>query len=257
MQLSSTKSITARTNLGPSTLPDSVGGIWLWTDYLFAGLCVVGMIAALIRASTFTNKTFASKEEGKKASATHDRFNLVTIPPIVALTVWCLLAPTTFRNALLAWSLEAYIWVDVVYTLVVPQVHPNGTRWWSIMIHHFLTGFAMVHCINTPRNAHLLCWSTIVEINTLCQVIFKATKLKIFNLGFIATWFTMRLGWYPFIVWYYHGVVTGQGYSCFGHEYIQVVVGHFAITVLNYLWTIEFVGGMMKPRRKTKDGKSD
>merc|ERR1711920_1039688 len=103
-----------------------------------------------------------------------------------------------------------------------------------------------------PHNAHMLCWSTLVEVNTLCLVLKKLTKWNVFQTLFIGSWFSLRLGWYPFIVWYYHHEMIRQGYPYMGYEHLQVVLGHAAITGLNFFWTVEFIQGMMKPKSKKK-----
>lgn len=193
-------------------------------------------------------KKIAAKAAGRK----HDIFNGFFIPPIFGMVIWGFVFPSLTAYAVLGWMTQAYLFIDIIYTIVAPNIHPTTFRVWTIIIHHLITMWAIFYCINNPADAHLLCWSMIVELNTLVQVIFKLTKIKLFNHLFMLTWFTLRLIMYPWLVWTYHHMAVKQGIT--GHGYWQIVAGHGGITVLNYVWTAELIIGLVfkKPKGEAK-----
>merc|ERR1712079_74995 len=183
-----------------------------------------------------------------EAGALHDRFNLVFIPPLVTLTALSLLRPTETLHLVLSWSVMAYILMDIVYHFVVPHCQPGPVRLVTTLIHHFIVVWLVLHPLSEPRHLHFTAWATIVEVNTLCQVLNKAFKMKIFSIGFLVTWFSLRLLWYPYLAYWFHNVLTGEGLQVFGYTYCQVVGSQVALCALGLFWSVEFVMGRAKPK---------
>merc|ERR1712150_337151 len=92
-------------------------------------------------------------------------------------------------------------------------------------------------------NAHFVCWSLIVELNAVFLTLFKLTNMEslkqVLWFLFLFTWVTLRLLWYPWLVYVYHKALISQGF--WSYNYVQVVGSHFVITALNYIWTVELV----------------
>mmetsp|Transcript_55695 Transcript_55695/g.156258 ORF Transcript_55695/g.156258 Transcript_55695/m.156258 type:complete len:205 (-) Transcript_55695:98-712(-) len=188
----------------------------------------------------------------KAAGARHDTFNLVFIPPLVALTILSLLLATDTLHYLLTWSVLGYVVLDILYHLVDPYCQPDFLRWATIVFHHLVVVWLAAHPLQQPQNLSFTAWATIVEVNTVCQVFNRAFKLKIFRIGFLVTWFGLRLIWYPVLIYSFHGVLMRQGVELFSHTYCQVVGSQVLLVMLNAFWTAEFLLAK-KPQEAAKD----
>merc|ERR1712039_962917 len=99
-------------------------------------------------------------------------------------------------------------------------------------------------------------YSTIVEFNTMFITLQRLFKWKLCQLGFYGTWVTMRLGWFPYLVYFYHKTLTTDGVfpaetvQPLSYTWNQVVGSQIALCGLNFLWTGEVVYGMLKPKKK-------
>mmetsp|Transcript_85247 Transcript_85247/g.244788 ORF Transcript_85247/g.244788 Transcript_85247/m.244788 type:complete len:220 (-) Transcript_85247:130-789(-) len=188
--------------------------------------------------------------KGKAASLMHDRFNMVFIPPIVALTGLSLLKSSDRQagvHTALTWTTFGYIVADIFYNALVPRCQPGKVRLGSILFHHFVTCWLLWHPIKFPDEGHITALCTIVEVNTVFQTMNKIWKRKIFQQGFMATWFSMRLLWYPYLVYRFHWHMKYEFMVDVGsYEYCQVVGSQFLLSGLNFFWTAEFLAAGKK-----------
>eukprot|EP00931_Biecheleriopsis_adriatica_P059708 TRINITY_DN35784_c0_g1_i2.p1 TRINITY_DN35784_c0_g1~~TRINITY_DN35784_c0_g1_i2.p1 ORF type:complete len:210 (+),score=31.30 TRINITY_DN35784_c0_g1_i2:87-716(+) len=193
------------------------------------------------------------KERRKLISARHDCFNLFTIPPLVVLTGLSMARPSKTSHSALSWSVLTYTLFDTVYNLLVPECQPNLKRWATIMLHHVTASWLTLFPIAHPELGHLTSYCTIVEVNTMCLTFAKALKSKFWNNCHLGSWVALRLFWYPYLVFYFHKVVSSNGIQVGDYEYLQTVGSQTVLCSLNYVWTAEVVAGML--RSKTKEGK--
>eukprot|EP00443_Scrippsiella_acuminata_P031503 CAMPEP_0115250142 /NCGR_PEP_ID=MMETSP0270-20121206/42954_1 /TAXON_ID=71861 /ORGANISM="Scrippsiella trochoidea, Strain CCMP3099" /LENGTH=195 /DNA_ID=CAMNT_0002665507 /DNA_START=19 /DNA_END=606 /DNA_ORIENTATION=+ len=186
------------------------------------------------------------------AAARHDRFNLFTIPPLVLLTGLSLLCPCEAMHSALSWSVLAYIVADIIYNILVPHCQPGPVRLATILVHHLLTAWLVLHPIAYAENGHFTAYCSIVEVNTVCQVFYKVTKLKIFQMGFMLTWFSMRLIWFPYLIFVFHRTMVQQDQSTY--TYCQVVGSQVLLVGLNVFWSAEQA---LINRRAAQPGRED
>jgi hypothetical protein len=191
----------------------------------------------------------AAEKDGKAAGALHDRFNMFAVTPLVVMTLLSLVSPSAWNQALLSWSTFAYVAVDIVYNAIVPECQPNTTRWLTIMLHHFVTLWLVYHPCMHPANADMTAKCTVVEVNTLILTLNRELKWKSLTYAFYATWVSMRLVWYPYLIFHFHERITSFGAKPFDYTYCQTVVAVVVLCALNWLWTFEVVAKLAQPKQ--------
>lgn len=190
----------------------------------------------------------------KAAAAQHDRLNLYAITPLVVLTLAALATashPTIC--ATLSFATAAYIVADIIYNAVVPECQPNAFRWATIMLHHFVTFWLVLHPCLHLENSDMTALATIVEINTLILTANRDLKWKSLTYAFYFTWVTMRLVWYPYLAIYNHARITTWGAKMYDYYWMQTVGTVVILCALNWLWTFEVLAGILS--KKPKSGK--
>merc|ERR1711879_364082 len=190
--------------------------------------------------------------KAKQAAAQHDTFNAVFIPPIVLLTFVSLYQQYEAQapvHWMLVYATMAYVLMDIVYHFFVPKCQPDPVRLGTIMFHHFITAWLLVFPIMCPDSGSFVSYCTVVEINTLCQVLKKLTKMPIFDKGFLFTWFSMRLILYPWLIWRFHKLMMDLNEPVGGYRYFQVVGSQIVLVGLNVFWTVEFLSAMAKKKK--------
>mmetsp|Transcript_65257 Transcript_65257/g.165388 ORF Transcript_65257/g.165388 Transcript_65257/m.165388 type:complete len:209 (+) Transcript_65257:104-730(+) len=197
-----------------------------------------------------------SAARGKAAALRHDRFNLVFICPIIVLTVLSLLKRSDRQagvHAALSWTTLGYIVADICYNALVPHCQPSKVRLGTILFHHLVTCWLVWHPIqHRADSGHITAYGTIVEVNTIFQTLHKVFRLKIFQQGFLATWVSMRLVWYPYCVWLTHLHMLTLDHLPGSYTYCQVVGSQFTLVCLNLFWSAEFLMGGKKKSGTSK-----
>lgn len=190
-------------------------------------------------------------QSGKEAAAAHDHFNLYAVTPLVVLTFCALVQPEPWGYYLSVATL-LYIIADIAYNALVPECQPNTTRWATIMLHHVVTLWLVLHPVLHAENANMTAACTIVEINTLILTVNRNLKWKSLTYAFYFTWVTQRLIWYPYVIYYNHATIVRWGAKPFDYFYCQTVVTIAVLCVLNFVWTAEVVVGLMKAKPQKK-----
>ncbi|KAG8464594.1 hypothetical protein KFE25_009962 [Diacronema lutheri] len=190
----------------------------------------------------------------KQAAAVHGRFNLFAITPLVVLTI---VAYATSKQQSVCLSLSyataAHIAIDTVWNLVVPQCQPTYFRWSTVMLHHLVTFWLVLHPCMHVENADMTPACTIVEINTLLLTASRHfKKSKAITYSFYVTWVTMRLMWYPYIAFDHHARITQWGATMYDYSWMQTVGTVIVLCVLNVLWTYEVIKSLLPKKPKDK-----
>jgi hypothetical protein len=188
----------------------------------------------------------------KEAAATHDRFNLYAVTPLVILTLASYTSTSQLTHEVLSYATLTYVVCDILYNLAVPQCQPNLTRWATIMLHHVVTVWLVLHPCLHRENADMTAGATIVEINTLILTVNRNLKWKSLTYAFYFTWVTMRLIWYPYLTYVHHVRMTGWGAKLFDYYYNQTIGTVVVLCALNWLWTYEVVSGLLAKKPKQK-----
>jgi hypothetical protein len=185
----------------------------------------------------------------KEAAAAHDHFNLYAVTPLVVLT-FCAIVQTQPWAFYLSVATLVYIIADIVYNALVPECQPNTTRWATIMLHHVVTLWLVLHPVLHPENAHLTAACTIVEVNTLILTVNRNLKWKSLTYAFYFTWVTQRLIWYPYLIYLNHVTIVAWGAKPFDYFHCQTVGTVAVLCALNFVWTAEVVMGLLKKPQK-------
>eukprot|EP00448_Togula_jolla_P035737 CAMPEP_0170626952 /NCGR_PEP_ID=MMETSP0224-20130122/31657_1 /TAXON_ID=285029 /ORGANISM="Togula jolla, Strain CCCM 725" /LENGTH=147 /DNA_ID=CAMNT_0010953809 /DNA_START=119 /DNA_END=562 /DNA_ORIENTATION=- len=143
-----------------------------------------------------------------------------------------------------------YVACDVVYNTIDPQCQPGKFRLSTILFHHFVTMWLVLHPWQHPENGHLTAYSTVVELNTLFITLQRLFKSKFCQMGFYATWLSMRLMWYPYLIRRYHNAIVQWGAAPLTYTWWQVVGSQCVLVGLNFVWTGEVLYGMLRRKRK-------
>lgn len=204
-----------------------------------------------------TPKAATSIWGDKEAAVLHDRLNLVGIGPLVGLTIAAYASGSNPSVCTALTILTAvYIVTDMFYHCLVPACQPNFFRWSTIMLHHLVTFWLVLHPCLHPVNADMTAPCTLVEINTLILTVNRGLKWKSLTFAFYFTWVTMRLVMYPFLVFRNHARITAWGAQMFDYHWFQTVATVAVLCALNWLWTFEVLAGKAKPKaqpeKKTK-----
>jgi len=188
----------------------------------------------------------------RRAADIHDRFNIAAITPLVSLTVAAFARPCRSTDVTLSYSTFTYILVDIVYHLLVPRIQPSFFRFSTIMAHHLVTAWLLLHPILHPEHAHFTKYCTIVEINTLFLTMNKFLKWKLMQFGFYSTWVGMRLVWYPYLIKRFHDTMIRWGATpaLTDYNYCQVVGSLGVLCGFNYVWTAEVVAKLLRNKKK-------
>ncbi|CAJ1461454.1 unnamed protein product [Effrenium voratum] len=180
----------------------------------------------------------------------HDSFNLLAIPPLVLLTGVSLARPSRASNSALSWSVLGYMFLDITYNLLAPACQPTWRRWATILFHHVTAAWLVCFPIKYQQFAHLTAYCTLVEVNTFFLTLFKVFKWQFAQMGHLTSWVSLRLFWYPYLVYLFHTEVSGGGFQVGSYEHFQSVGSQVILCGLNFYWTVEVALGMLRKRPK-------
>lgn len=188
-------------------------------------------------------------ERGKQLGKAHDLVNVFSIgallvmsglmlrdviynpPPDSKHSYWCL--P-------LAYSTAAYLVLDTIFLVMFPISVPTTSRLVTLLIHHITTLALVYHPIVYTEHEKFLLYGLAVELNTMSLSLFKTTRMKLFQYFHFVTWALLRLGWYPYLLFYrYHVEMNTPQYS--RKEYAVVLAPQAVLVMLGLLWTYEAV----------------
>ena len=190
--------------------------------------------------------------ESRAATAIHDELNVVCITLLVVLTLASLCWQTASTQQLLSHCTLLYIIADIVYNLLVPHCQPSKFRLGTILLHHVLTAWLLLHPIVNTEHAELTCLCMVVEINTVLHNANKVLKRPWTELAFQLSWVVLRLLWYPYLVFLFHQRITEWGASVMSFKWLQTVGSMVGLCCLNFVWTAEVAVKMVRKHGETK-----
>jgi len=137
----------------------------------------------------------------------HDKVNLYLLPWLsLHAAIGCAL-PGSGASILLTYVLLAYIGVDLVWILLVPDAVPQA---WLIQLHHVITIALLSHPLRYPEHAHFTAWDGIVEAHTLLLIARRRLRQwplltsPIVTLVYWVSFIGMRLVLYPALVYVFY-----------------------------------------------------
>ena len=210
--------------------------------------------ASIVPPTVPAGRRSSAHDRHVAAAAAHDRLNVWAVAVLCSLCAVCALRPSAAANAALSWAVLAYIVGDLLYHAAVPHCQPSYHRLFTIVLHHLATLWLVLHPIAHPEHTHMTLHGTLVEINTLIHNAGKVYKLKRLKPAFYATWFGLRLGYCPYLLFVFDRMMRASGAEPWDYTYTQVVGSHAFLCALNVWWTCEAVMGMRN--RKKESSKS-
>lgn len=137
----------------------------------------------------------------------HDAFNLVALPPIVALTIADLLSASPRFARPLALALFGYIAADSAWILARPSV-VRAPR--TLLGHHILVLLMLLHPLTHAPHARYTAWMSIVELNTILLILRRHVRssegsvlvaliARAVDACFTASWLAIRVAWFPYL----------------------------------------------------------
>mmetsp|Transcript_56164 Transcript_56164/g.130780 ORF Transcript_56164/g.130780 Transcript_56164/m.130780 type:complete len:346 (+) Transcript_56164:91-1128(+) len=225
------------------------------------------------------------RQDSNLARDVHDWFNLVALLPVIVLNFmnWrCVSKPFCgvlagaitqlwAGKAFLAfwWTTFTYFVVDMLFVLLLPQCVKSPS---IIVKHHMATiGYIMIPKMR-PEYGWLMGSCLIVEVNTWFLIarryfnrngdkmftpgvpLVKSLRLLLVSSCFYVSWFVIRLGFYPYLLF----VIVGEWYA----ESIRVgtPINLIAITpvmqcifiFLNVKWSVDLIRSKLKGRGPAK-----
>lgn len=196
-----------------------------------------------------------SKEASVEAGRQHDTFNVYAITPLIVLTLGAYLTSLTITSEptvvdlALSWGTLVYLIIDIIYSIAVPSCYPTNSRMITILIHHVISAWLVLHPILYPQHLYFTKWCTIVEINTMFVTVNRLYKVPGTYAMFAITWILMRVIWYPALVPIFHHEMVDSGAEPFSYSYCQVVGSQIILCVLTLIWSFEAAAGMMKAKK--------
>ena len=210
--------------------------------------------ASIVPPTVPAERRSSAHDRHVAAAAAHDRLNVWAVAVLCSLCALCVIRPSATANAALSWAVLAYVVGDLLYHAAVPHCQPSYHRLFTIVLHHLATLWLVLHPIAHPEHTHMTLHGTLVEINTLIHNAGKVYKLKRLKPAFYATWFGLRLGYCPYLLFVFDRMMRASGAAPWDYTYTQVVGSHAFLCALNVWWTCEAVMGMRN--RKKESGKS-
>ena len=198
-------------------------------------------------------------ERGKAAAAVHDDLNVKAIFVLVALTLLCAMQPSPITHKLLSYAALVYTMGDTLYHFAIPHCQPTTLRLATILLHHLATAVLLLHPLMHPPHAAYTMHCMSVEVNTLIHNANKVYKGRsaaldsVITAAFYATWFGLRLGYSPYLIFAFHRDMLAIGASPWSFDYLRVVGAHACISFLNFFWTVEMASKMLLAKGKKKE----
>ena len=179
-----------------------------------------------------------------------DIINLFVISGLIVLTIlmWNDIKSLNDKSSAwfipLAYSTQFYLVADSIFMLALPACVGKRSRLITLVLHHTATMILVLHPLLYPEHQHFLVYGMVVELNTFCLMAFKLVKYDIFKWLHLITWISLRLCWYPFLIFLYHSEMSRQSengsfYSFY--EYASVVFPQIILVALGLFWTFELV----------------
>lgn len=161
------------------------------------------------------------------------------------------------------WAALLYSIFDLLYMFAVPACTLKAA---TLVPHHCATIMLTVSALEFGAEP-LTALCMLVELNTLVLTLMNlkrapgpgdaftrlakaADKVLPLKVLFLGTWITLRLGVYPYLLYYFHYYFGHERYGMRG--YCQTVGALCVLNVLNFKWTAEFYAPKPKSEKSTK-----